>query len=149
ISGLHSLGGGFVSFEHAYDIDLASTRFILLCETLNATVCEENATWSADILSGGLKFSDEIPQEMSNPQSLDVTSIELTLCLTTLMRRLWAYRMSLIEGTPRSDLAATWELTRSLAPQWAGFAPDRCSAKMRPLVDGVRCKTEQFDQDVD
>jgi hypothetical protein len=130
--------------EHAYELNSNSERFILLCTKLNAMVCKEGATWSADIFSGGFKFSDEVPHDMNNPES-----IEIALSLTTLMRRLWAYRMSLIEGKPRPDLAATWELTRALAPRWAGFTPDRCSPKMQPIVDGVRFKREQFDRDIE
>lgn len=133
-----------MSIEKAYELDLNSERFLFLCAKLNAMVCKEGATWSADIFSGGFKFSDETPGDV-----YECEYIEVALSLTTLMRRLWAYRMSVVEGRPRPDLAATWELTRALAPQWAGFTPDRCSPKMQPIVDGVKFKLEQFDQDTE
>jgi hypothetical protein len=49
-----------VPMEHAYGLNLHSDSFILLCKSLNATVRKENATWPADILFGGFRFSDEI-----------------------------------------------------------------------------------------
>jgi hypothetical protein len=93
--------------QDAYDLELGSDRFLFLCTKLNATVRRDDAAWSADILSGGFKFSDEIPDDFDE-------SLDLSLPLIAMLRRLWAYRVSLVEGKPRPDLASTWELTRSL-----------------------------------
>jgi hypothetical protein len=128
--------------REAYHLELGSDRFLFLCTKLNATVRRDDASWSVDILSGGFKFNDEIPDGLSE-------SPELFLPLTTLLRRLWAYRSSLVEGNPRPDLHPTWESTRQLAPQWAGFAPDRCSANVRSLVAEVKSRDEQFARDVE
>jgi hypothetical protein len=128
--------------HEAYHLELDSDRFLFLCTRLNATVRRDDASWSVDILSGGFKFDDEIPDGLSEAP-------ELFLPLTTLLRSLWAYRFSLVEGKPRPDLYPTWESTRQLAPQWAGFAPDRCSANMRSLVAEVKSRDEQFARDVE
>jgi hypothetical protein len=83
--------------HEAYHLELDSDRFLFLCTRLNATVRRDDASWSVDILSGGYKFDDEIPDGLSEAP-------ELFLPLTTLLRRLWAYRFSLVEGNPRPDL---------------------------------------------
>jgi hypothetical protein len=126
----------------AYDLELGSDRFVFLCTKLNATVPRTDAAWSVDLLSGGFKFNDEIPVGLNE-------SPDLFLPLITLLRSLWAYRSSLVEGRPRADLSATWEWTRRLAPHWAGFAPDRCSANMQSAVDEVRSKDVQYVRDIE
>ena len=128
--------------HESYHLELDSDRFLFLCAKLNATVRRDDATWSVDILSGGFKFNDEIPEGLSE-------SPELFLPLTTLLRSLWAYRVSLVEGKPRPDLYPTWESTRHLAPHWAGFAPDRCSANMQSAVDDVKSKDVQYARDIE
>jgi hypothetical protein len=128
--------------HEAYHLELGSDRFLFLCTKLNATVRRDDASWSVDLLSGGLKFNDEIPDGLGD-------SPELFLPLTTLLRSLWAYRSSLVEGKPRPDLYPTWESTRRLAPQWAGFAPDRSSANMRAVVAEVKSRDEQFARDLE
>lgn len=133
-----------MSSKYEYELDLHSDKFRVLCNKLNMTLCKEGATWTADIFSGGFKFSDEFPEGLNEPEMID-----LALSVTTLLRRLWTYRMSLIEGKPRSDLAVTWESTMTLAPRWAGFTPERCSPRMQSIVDGVRSKKTQFAEDVD
>ena len=128
--------------DHAYDLELGSERFLFLCAKLNATGQRDDAAWSADILSGGFKFNDEIPDSLNE-------SPDLFLPLITLLRSLWAYRLSLVAGEPRSDLAPTWEWTRRFAPQWAGFVPDRCSAIMQPVIDEVKSRDVQFARDIE
>jgi hypothetical protein len=128
--------------HEAYDLELGSDRFVFLCAKLNATVRRADAAWSVDILSGGFKFNDEIPDGLNE-------SPALFLPLITLLRSLWAYRSSLVEGKPRADLSATWEWTRRLAPRWAGFAPDRCSANMQSAVDDVKSKDVQYARDIE
>lgn len=125
-----------------FHLDLGSDRFLFLCTKLNATVQRDDAAWSVDILSGGFKFNDEIPDGLGE-------SPDLYLPLVTLLRGLWAYRRSLVEGRPRPDLAPTWEWARRLAPQWAGFAPDRCSARMQPVVGEVKAREAQFGRDIE
>ena len=126
----------------AYDLELGSDRFVFLCSQLDATVPRADAAWSVDLLSGGFKFNDEIPDGLNE-------SPELFLPLITLLRSLWAYRSSLVEGEPRADLSATWEWTRRLAPHWAGFAPDRCSANMQSAVDDVRSQDVHYVRDIE
>lgn len=130
--------------KHVYENDPNSEHFVSLCLKLNSTQCKANASWFAEVFSGGFMFNDEIPDDIHTPELR-----EFSLSMNALLRRLWAYRMSLVEGKPRCNLAATWELTRALAPQWAGFAPDRCSPKMQSVVDDVRSELEQYDQDIE
>jgi hypothetical protein len=128
--------------HHAYDLELGSERFLDLCTRLNATVRRNDAAWSADLLSGGFKFDDEIPDGLDE-------SPESFLPLITLLRMLWAYRRSLVEGHPRPELAPAWEWTRRLASRWAGFAPDRCSAIMQSVVDQVKARDARSASDVE
>jgi hypothetical protein len=128
--------------DRAYDLELGSERFLELCSKLDLTAQRADAARSVDLLSGGFKFDDEIPDGLNE-------SPDQFLPLITLLRSLWAYRSSQVEGKPRADLSATWEWTRRLAPQWAGFAPDRCSAMLRSAVDDVRSKDVQFAQDIE
>lgn len=128
--------------ENAYNLELGSDRFLFLCHRLDAAAFREDAAWSVDIPSGGFKFGDEVPDDSRE-------SFDMVLPLFTLLRRLWAYRVSLVEGRPWPDLAPTWELTRSLAPRWAGFTPARCSAAMQPLVDEVKSRDLVFARDIE
>jgi hypothetical protein len=128
--------------QDVYALELGSDRFIFLCTKLNATTRQEDADWSYDVFSGGFKFSDEIPDDVQE-------SPDLLLPLVTLLRQLWAHRMSLIEGSPRPDLAPTWELARRLAPRWVGFSPERCSPSMQSIVDESRLRGQQFCRDIE
>lgn len=127
----------------SYDLDLSSECFRFLAARLNAMDCKNEAAWSVDIFSSSFKFDDETPDE-----TIVFNGFDISLKLATLMRRLWGYRMSLIMGNPRLDLAETWESGKSLAPNWAGFRTDRCSSAMQPIVQEVREKILQFDQDI-
>jgi hypothetical protein len=92
-------------------------------------------------MSGGFAFSDEGPRELKDS--------EHTLPLITLLRRLWGYRVSLVAGESRADLLPWWEQTKALAPHWAGFSPERCSAEMRAMAQECDDRCEQFSRDLD
>ncbi len=95
-----------------------------------------------NILSAGFNFDDEIPDGLTE-------SPDPFRPLTELLRSLWVYRLSLVNGKPRPDLAHTSEWTRRLAPQWAGFAPDRCSAIIQSVVGEVRVRDVEFARDIE
>lgn len=124
-----------------YHLELGSDRFVLLCGKLDDANRRDDASWSAEQMSGGFRFDDEFPRDLDD-------SPEVVLPLVTLLRNLWAYRRSLVEGTPRAELACWWEQTQHLAPHWAGFAPERCSPEMQPVVEEVKASQEQFSRDV-
>jgi hypothetical protein len=132
----------FMFYHDARDSELHTDCFTLICGLLNTTDLKGDAVWTVDIFSGGFKFSDEIPDVSDE-------SFEVTLSLIALLRRLWAYRVSLVEGEPRADLAPTWESASRLAPHWVGFTPDRCCSGMQPIVNELKSKDLQFAQDIE
>jgi hypothetical protein len=128
--------------QDPYVLEPGSDRFLSLCARLNTTIRADDAEWSVDIMSGGFKFNDEIPDGLRE-------SPDVFLPLITLLRCLWAYRVSLVEGQPRADLALWWDSALHLAPHWAGFTPHRCSAAMQPVVADVKSKGLEFARDVE
>jgi hypothetical protein len=127
--------------EDPFEVSVDSESFQLLCRELNSMVRKENASWSVDLLSGGFKFNDELPESANG-------SLQDMLPMITLLRRLWAYRASLVEGMPRASLAENWDEVRRLAPQWAGFAADRCAASMKSVMVAVREQDARFAEDI-
>ena len=120
-----------MSAEDYYGLELESETYSSLCESLNKTPSLEGAIWlPSDIFCGAFRFSDEYPRDVA-----ESGRPELISPLTGLLRYLWAYRTSLVVGKPRSQFAAAWERTKTLAPLWAGFSPERYSSKMLPIVE--------------
>ncbi len=102
-----------------------------------------NATRGYDLFAGGFKYSDEVPRDLW-------CSEEHVLPLVTLLRQLWGYRASLIEGQPRNDLQVVWEAVRTWSPNWAGFSQDRCSCDLTAELQLVRtAHRNEFDDLID
>jgi hypothetical protein len=106
---------------------LSMPSYVNLCSCLDSLEYDESALCSADLLSGGYKFSDEIPMvfEMDQSHAQDVIS---------LLRYLWAYRASIVINNPLSSLADCWNRTKQYAPNWPGFYDERCSSCMMSFV---------------
>ncbi|MDB5387945.1 MAG: hypothetical protein JWM11_3591 [Planctomycetaceae bacterium] len=136
--------------ENPWHLALNSGRFKILCQFLNRTTPNTDATLHYDVMSGGYRFSDESP-----PDSLRDFDQELILPLITLLRFLWAYRLSVVHGTPRNELAEWWHSTKVLAPNWSGFSPERvsengiqfatfCDARQKEWEEGVEAFERQL-----
>ncbi len=70
--------------EDAYHCEIGTDIFRRVCVELNSTAFDSSAKWSVEIISGGVRFSDEIPASIKS-------SDELQLPAVTLFRRLWGY----------------------------------------------------------
>lgn len=82
-------------------------------EQLNAISSPaESPRVSYENMSGGLVWSDETNREMP---------VEVIWAL----RGIWAYRTSLMLGSPRDELKDIWEQAQSLIPKWVGFRMER------------------------
>ena len=128
--------------EDAYQCEIGSDIFRRVCVELNSAAFDSNAKWSVEIMSGGVRFSDEIPASIKS-------SDELQLPAVTLFRRLWAYRQSLLNGEPRADLEPTWAAVKNLAPNWVGFTPNRCSQEHGQIyVEATAVALEKFDREI-
>ena len=123
-------------------LDPASERFAALCKHLNCAARQDNAKWSADVFSGGFKFSDEFPTDYEKLGEQLPSFVDLLRCL-------WGYRASLVMQTPRQDLAGYWEAAKAHAPNWAGFSSERSSAQMKPRVAATDRKVTKFIRDMD
>jgi hypothetical protein len=99
-----------------------SGEFQIVCAELNAACLDEHATRGFDLLSGGFKYSDEIPGELMSRDNV--------VLIVSVLRRLWGYRASIIRGAVRRDLEETWQAVQVLAPLWAGFDPARRSCEL-------------------
>lgn len=95
-------------------------------EILRRARYDPNATFSFEIMSGGLRWSDERMEE--------VTSI----CMeqgSWAFRLLWGFRASLIRGAAREELRPPWDQLQKECPEWPGFRSERCSANLRGKLD--------------
>ena len=126
-----------------FELHFNSELCIHLLNHLNSATLKNDAEWSVDIISGGFKFSDEIPQSASS------LSDDLRLPLVTLLRILWGYRISLVSGHPRTDLEKWWCLAKEHAPLWAGFCQKRCSSDAKLYLDECRMRLLKFSEDID
>ena len=127
--------------DDPYDVEFGSDQCNALLELLNKTTVRPDASFKVDMMSGAYKFSDEFP-DLSADDSL-------LFPLVNLLRMLWAFRISLVRKNPRIEYEHWWELVRTNAPNWAGFASDRCTAAALPYAKecSLRCRT--FDTDID
>jgi hypothetical protein len=105
--------------EDPFKCDVGSEMFRRVCTELNSTVYSAESSWSIDLMCGAAKFSDEVPASITS-------SNDLLLPAVTVLRSIWAYRKSLLKNAPRSELQDYWDGVKALAPNWAGFSPDRC-----------------------
>jgi len=119
-----------------------SERCSQLAAELNNAKVQGNATCTVDLFAGGFAFSDEIPAGFG-------VQSEMLSGMLALLRYLWCYRTSLIEGKPRTELLPYWELAKRVAPNWAGFSVDRVSNKMLDKVKLVRAGTSKFLDDIE
>lgn len=121
-----------MQYSDPFSLELDSDEFHLICNEMNQLKPDSSGVPSFDGMSGGFKFSDEVPLTISEGDS------PLVLPLVTLLRCLWGYRVSLVCGKPRSDLVKWWTAANIAAPNWPGFLAERNSIVMQPFVD--RCK---------
>lgn len=127
-----------------WDLELDSEPFKVICQFLNRTIPTTDATLHYDVMSGGYRFSDESPAD--SVRNLDEA---LILPLITLLRCLWAYRLSVVRGTPRVELAEWWNSARSLAPNWCGFLPDRCREGERQFAQFCDARQTEWEAGVE
>ena len=52
--------------EDGYQCEIGSDIFRRVCVELNSTAVDGNANWSVEIMSGGVRFSDEIPASIES-----------------------------------------------------------------------------------
>ena len=125
-----------------YELEFGSEQCHALLKILNQTTVQPDAAFGVDIMSGGYKFSDEFPRTGINADS------ELLHPLVTLLRILLAFRVSLVRGQPRMELAHWWDLAIAEAPRWAGFTKDRWSATAAPYAAECTVRCSQFCADL-
>ena len=78
------------------------------------------ATRSAELMSGGFMWSDEMPARWYFDPDYGYT-----------FRLLIGFRASLIRGEPIEGLRPIWDKVRRLCPQWPGFRPERSDPVLR------------------
>jgi hypothetical protein len=84
---------------------------------------DPQATRQFEMMSGGFLWSDEKPAGYSDAAA------------DYALRRLLAYRASLVRGRPREELASTWEAVLAACPEWPGFLPERRSPALAEELD--------------
>ena len=126
----------------SFDVAFDSEEFCRVCAELNRLVPDIHAQASYDGMSGGFKFPDEIPNDR-------VTRDALALPLVTVLRSLWSYRRSLVEGRPRLELEEWWSAVKASAPKWPGFLESRCGPSMRVLAEECDAKGKQLTGEID
>lgn len=125
-----------------FAITPSSEEFGCICKALNLLQIDTNARPTHDGMSGGFKYSDEVPQALRSDHNL-------SLHMVTVLRSLWGYRLSCVRGQPRSDLAPWWEAAKALAPRWPGFDDQRCSKSMLSVAEGCYDTARRLSRDLD
>ena len=74
-----------------------------------------SATVFYEVMSGGLVWSDEVIRDVPTP-------------VIWALRPLFAYRTSLILGTPQVKWSSYWNACFAMFPSWIGFRPERSVA---------------------
>ncbi|MCB9852636.1 MAG: hypothetical protein H6819_06035 [Phycisphaerales bacterium] len=97
-------------------------------EIIRSLEYDPNAQRTFEWLSGALVWSDE------GMVLLDEAA-ETTMLVCTVIKRLAAYRSSLILGEPRADLADVWNEVKKAAPNWPGFRPERQHPSLREPLE--------------
>jgi hypothetical protein len=82
------------------------------------------ATRSAELMSGGFMWSDEMPARWYFDPDYGYT-----------FRFLIGFRASLIRGEPMEGLRPIWDEVRRLCPQWPGFRPERSDPALREELE--------------
>lgn len=124
-------------------IDVTSQSFIEICEALHRLPVDSDATWAFDGMSGGFKYSDEVP--LSFVKSNDPLQDQVV----TVLRLLWGYRVTLVRGEPRVDLQDHWHAVESLAPSWPGFLRERCSAASTEIASECLKRAQALSKGLD
>jgi hypothetical protein len=104
---------------------------------LDALIAQPDAHVFFEVMSGALVWSDEYPFVA------DGVYYDIEMFPRQLLRGVWAYRSSLIEGEPKERCRAGWELAQSLFPKWPGFLPERRDPSLKDLL--VRLREEAGD----
>ncbi len=89
---------------------------------------DPNATFSYDLLSDALIWSDEFPE----------FRILRTIPHWHVIRLVFNYRSSIILGAPATDWQAYWDLAFELFPNWPGFEPIRRSPALREPLEEMQ-----------
>ncbi len=131
-----------MSDRNPFHIEIGSVEFNQICRVLNDFEESANAHSGFDGMSGGFKFSDEVPKDPSALGPL----LEPMICV---LRYLWAYRISLVAGNPNASMEPWWIAVRDLAPGWPGFKDARCSAAMLTLAEITNSRSDQLYNDLD
>ena len=127
--------------DDPYDIEFGSDQCNAILDLLNKTTVQSDASFKVDMMAGAYKFSDEFPDLSADDQ--------LLFPLVTLLRMLWAFRISLVRNNPRIEYAHWWDLAKTNAPNWAGFASERCTATALPFAKECSLRCGTFDADTD
>ncbi len=127
--------------DDPYYIEFGSDQCNAILDLLNKTTVQSDASFKVDMMAGAYKFSDEFPDLSADDQ--------LLFPLVSLLRMLWTYRISLVRNNPRISYARWWDLAKTNAPNWAGFALERYTVTALPYAEecSLRCRT--FDAETD
>lgn len=89
-----------------------------ILEFIRSLEYDPDARRTFEWLSGAFVWSDEGMVLPDQPA-------EVVIIVGGLIKRLAAYRASLILGEPRTEFADVWDEVRKAAPNWPGFRPER------------------------
>lgn len=98
-----------------------------------------SATVAFDVLSDGLVWSDEYPNDQCVSDEAELV-----------FRYLLKFRTSALEGHPIETLAALWEDAKIMFPDWPGFDSHRttsCPELLQLIDDGRDRQVRFFDSD--
>lgn len=102
-------------------------------EIIRSLEYDPDAQRTFEWLSGALVWSDE-------GLVLSDEAAEVTILVGTVIKRLAAYRASLILGEPRTEFADLWEEVREAAPNWPGFRPERQHPDLREPLERAQAE---------
>jgi hypothetical protein len=109
--------------------DDSDSRLMRVAQYLQELRAKEDALVFYEWLSGGLVWTDEIP----DPRNVSAS-------LSEVLRPLFRYRTTMILGSPDVQYHGYWCQACELFPAWPGFLPERRAPELRELYLSLSTK---------
>jgi hypothetical protein len=110
---------------HEHYREIAPVALAEIAPFLRDLTSSLTATVAFEIMSGGLLWSDEFPEDRAFFRVKNWAIIRFVL----------NYRTSLILGEPAAGGREIWDEAKRQFPDWPGFVPERCSPELRDTYE--------------
>lgn len=96
-----------------------------LTKAMSTARFDADAPYFYELMSGALVWQDE---------KADFSSENWSAGEIGLLRMIWAFRSSVILGSPRQEFESVWRRLLNAAPNWPGFRAERCNPSEEAIL---------------